>query len=48
MSDCGLSNMDLDFTKYLINLFKSYYPNFLNYIIVYDMAWVLNGIFILE
>lgn len=35
--------MDLDFTKYLIGLFKSYYPNFLNYIIVFDMAWVLNG-----
>lgn len=43
MCDAGLSNMDMDFTKYLINLFKLYYPNFLNYIILLDMPWVLNA-----
>lgn len=43
MTDCGLSNMDLDFVKYFIGLFVNYYPQFLSYIIVLDMAWVLNG-----
>ncbi|CAB3364898.1 Hypothetical predicted protein [Cloeon dipterum] len=45
MSDCGLGNMDMEFTKYLINLFKCYYPSFLNYIIVFEMPWILNAAF---
>lgn len=43
MEKCGLSNMDLDFTKYLIGLFKDYYPYFLNYVIVFEMPWILSG-----
>lgn len=43
MEGTGLSNMDLDFIKMIIETFKMYYPNALNYIIVYEMAWVLNG-----
>lgn len=46
MENCGISNVDMEFTKYLINLFKLYYPWFLNYIIIYEMAWILNGKFI--
>lgn len=45
MADTGLSNMDMEFTKYLIGLFKTYYPNYLNYIIIYEMPWVLNAAF---
>lgn len=45
MTETGLSNMDMDFTKYLIGLFKNYYPNFLNYIIILEMPWVLNAAF---
>lgn len=45
MEGCGLSNMDMDFVKYLIGLFKEYYPYFLNYIIIYEMAWVLSAAF---
>jgi len=45
MVDAGLSNMDMELIKYLIGLFKSYYPNFLNYIIVLEMPWVLNAAF---
>lgn len=45
MEGCGLANMDMDFTKYLIGLFKDYYPYFLNYIIIYEMAWILNAAF---
>lgn len=43
MMGSGLSNLDMDFTNYLINLLKMYYPAFLNYIIIYEMPWVLNG-----
>ncbi|XP_024936528.1 motile sperm domain-containing protein 2 isoform X2 [Cephus cinctus] len=45
MADTGLNNMDMEFTKYLIGLFKTYYPNFLNYIIIYEMPWILNAAF---
>ncbi|TMW52556.1 hypothetical protein DOY81_002381 [Sarcophaga bullata] len=45
MEGTGLSNMDLDFIKMIIETFKMYYPNALNYIIVYEMAWVLNASF---
>lgn len=43
MDGCGLSNMDMEFIQYLIGLCKLYYPFFLNYIIVFEMAWILNG-----
>ena len=35
--------MDMEFSKYLISLNKLYYPSFLNYILIYEMPWVLNG-----
>lgn len=45
MDGAGLGNMDMDMIKYLITLFKLYYPNFLNYIVIYNMPWVLNAAF---
>jgi hypothetical protein len=45
MEGCGLANMDLEFTKYLIGLFKQYYPYFLNYILIFEMPWILNAAF---
>lgn len=45
MSESGLSNLDMELIKYLIGLFKTYYPNFLNYIIIFEMPWVLNAAF---
>ncbi|KAF6200830.1 hypothetical protein GE061_005277, partial [Apolygus lucorum] len=45
MMNTGLSNMDMEYTKYLINLCKLYYPNFLNYILIFEMPWVLNAAF---
>ena len=45
MAETGLSNMDMDYTKYLITLCQYYYPNFLNYILIFEMPWVLNGEF---
>lgn len=43
MMNTTLTNMDMEYTKYLINLCKMYYPNFLNYILIFEMPWVLNG-----
>ncbi|CAH0731176.1 unnamed protein product, partial [Brenthis ino] len=45
LDGCGLNNMDMELTNYLISLFKSYYPNFLNYIIIYQMPWILSAAF---
>lgn len=45
MEGCGLSNMDMELIKYLISLLKYYYPYFLNYIIIYQMPWVLTAAF---
>lgn len=43
MDGCGLANMDLEFIKFIIGVFKQYYPYFLNYILIFEMAWILNG-----
>ncbi|KAM3955239.1 motile sperm domain-containing protein 2 [Aphomia sociella] len=45
MDGCGLSNMDMELIKYLIGMFKLYYPMFLNYIVIYQMPWVLSAAF---
>lgn len=45
MDGCGLANVDMEVIKYLIGLFKYYYPFFLNYILIYEMAWILSGKF---
>ncbi|XP_064637399.1 motile sperm domain-containing protein 2-like [Lineus longissimus] len=44
MTDAGLSNMDLDLIKFIITCFTTYYPNYLAYLLVYDMPWVLNAV----
>ncbi|CAG9855784.1 unnamed protein product [Phyllotreta striolata] len=45
MEGCGLSNMDMEVIKYLIGLFKEYYPYFLNYILIFEMPWILTAAF---
>lgn len=45
MNSTGLSNMDMEFTKRIIETFKFYYPYILNYIIIFDMPWVLSAAF---
>ncbi|XP_034942102.1 motile sperm domain-containing protein 2-like [Chelonus insularis] len=44
LTDSGLSNLDTDFIRYIVNLLKNYYPNFLNNIILLELPWVLNAI----
>jgi len=46
MFDCrnaGLKNMDMEFIQFIIGVFKDYYPDMLNYILVFEMPWVLNA-----
>jgi len=38
----GLSNFDLELVKFLIHVLISYYPNFVNKILVFEMPWILN------
>ncbi|OCT93948.1 hypothetical protein XELAEV_18011611mg [Xenopus laevis] len=45
MLDCGLSNVDMDFVRFIINSFKTYYPRYLSKIVVYEMPWILNAAF---
>lgn len=43
MTGAGLSHLDMEFVQYLISLFRDYYPFFLNYIIIFEMSWILNA-----
>lgn len=43
MTDSGLSNIDMEFVKYIINCFKVYYPKFLSKMIMYEMPWIMNA-----
>ena len=43
MGNAGLSNVDIPFISYLINLFKIYYPDLLNAIIVFELPFIMNG-----
>ncbi|XP_076286455.1 motile sperm domain-containing protein 2 [Lasioglossum baleicum] len=45
MADTGISNLDMSFIEYLTGLCKNYYPNFLNYIIIFEMPWILEAAF---
>ena len=35
--------MDMEFVQFIIGTLKDYYPDPLNYILVLEMPWVLNG-----
>ncbi|KAI6662017.1 Motile sperm domain-containing protein 2 isoform X1 [Oopsacas minuta] len=39
----GISNIDLDFLRFLMDLFQIYFPLRLNWVLVYNMPWVLNA-----
>ncbi|KAB5576661.1 hypothetical protein PHYPO_G00200260 [Pangasianodon hypophthalmus] len=43
MSESGISNIDMDFVKYVINCFKVYYPKSLSKMILYEMPWIMNA-----
>ena len=39
----GLKNTDMEFVQFIIGTIKDFYPDPLNYILVLEMPWVLNG-----
>ncbi|XP_019750926.1 motile sperm domain-containing protein 2 [Hippocampus comes] len=43
MSESGLSNIDMDFVKYVVNCFKVYYPKLLSKMIIVEMPWIMNA-----
>lgn len=43
MHDTGLRNVEMEYTQTIINTFKNYYPNSLNWILVFEMPWIMNG-----
>ncbi|XP_046564606.1 motile sperm domain-containing protein 2-like isoform X2 [Haliotis rubra] len=43
MQDAGLSHLDMDLVKYVINSFKYYYPCMLAYMLIFEMPWILNA-----
>lgn len=43
LADTGMANLDLDHTKQIVNILKYYYPNPLNYILIYELPWILTG-----
>lgn len=45
MIESGMKNVDLEYIRIMIHLLKSYYPNVLSYILVYEMPWVMTGVF---
>jgi len=40
---CGLGNLDMELIQYMIKVFTDYYPDVLNYILVFEMPWLLNA-----
>ncbi|KAG8450375.1 hypothetical protein GDO86_002867 [Hymenochirus boettgeri] len=45
MFESGLSNVDMDFVRFVINCFKIYYPRYLSKIVIFEMPWILNAAF---
>ncbi|NWX59354.1 MSPD2 protein, partial [Promerops cafer] len=45
MADTGISHIDLDFVRFIVNCFTDYYPNFLTKIVIFEMPWIMNAAF---
>ncbi|XP_042666250.1 motile sperm domain-containing protein 2 [Centrocercus urophasianus] len=43
MAETGISHIDLDFVRFIVNCFTDYYPNFLTKIVIFEMPWIMNG-----
>jgi len=41
--DSGLANVDMEYINILLGTLKSYYPESLQYILIYEMQWIMNG-----
>ncbi|KAK7097956.1 motile sperm domain-containing protein 2-like isoform X2 [Littorina saxatilis] len=43
MSEAGLSNLDMEFIRFILTCFKLYYPTFLEKLLIYEMPWIFNA-----
>lgn len=43
LTETGLSNVDMDFVRFIINCFKIYYPKYLSKMVIYEMPWIMNA-----
>ncbi|XP_037085299.1 motile sperm domain-containing protein 2-like [Pollicipes pollicipes] len=43
MGNAGMSNVDIPFISYLVNLFKFYYPDMLNNIMVFELPFIMTA-----
>ncbi|XP_037085648.1 motile sperm domain-containing protein 2-like [Pollicipes pollicipes] len=44
MGNAGMSNVDIPFISYLVNLFKFYYPDMLNNIMVFELPFIMTDV----
>ncbi|KAJ6667530.1 hypothetical protein lerEdw1_016651 [Lerista edwardsae] len=45
MAETGITNIDMDFVRYIIGCFKVYYPNYLTKIVIFELPWIMNAAF---
>ncbi|XP_013140028.1 PREDICTED: motile sperm domain-containing protein 2-like [Papilio polytes] len=43
LEGCGINNIEVEVVAYMITLLKNYYPKFVNYIIIYQMPWIMTA-----
>lgn len=43
MTGSGLSQMDMELMRFIVNSFKIYFPDILAILLVYNMPWILQG-----
>lgn len=43
MTGSGLSQMDMELMRFIVNCFKIYFPDILAILLVYNMPWILQG-----
>lgn len=43
-TDCGLSNVDVDLIKFMVDLFITKYPIGIGHALIYNMPWLLNAV----
>lgn len=43
MQRAGLKNQDLEYTRLMIGFFRNYYPNTMNYMLIFEMPLLMNG-----
>ncbi|XP_059824002.1 motile sperm domain-containing protein 2 isoform X1 [Hypanus sabinus] len=43
LTETGISNVDMDFVRFIIYCFKIYYPKYLSKMVIYEMPWIMNA-----